>query len=104
MSVKQIFGQNIHQYRKEKKWSQERLAEMLDISIKHLSTIETGKVFASAELIEKIAQALDVSVSALFYTAQEKSFDSSDFSKIEKIIEEEAQNAVIAIKTRIHNR
>ncbi len=104
MSVKEIFGKNIHEYRKQNGLSQEELAEQIDISIKHMSNLETGKVFASAELIEKIAQALDVSVSALFYTAQEKSFDSSDFSKIEKIIEEEAQNAIVAIKTRIHNR
>ena len=104
MSVKEIFGKNIHEYRKQNSLSQEELAEQTDISIKHLSNLETGKVFASAELIEKIARALGVSVSALFYTAQEKSFDSSDFSKIEKIIEEEAQNAIIAIKNRIHDR
>ena len=104
MSVKEIFGRNIHEYRKQNGLSQEELAEQIDISIKHMSNLETGKVFASAELIEKIAQALDVSVSALFYTAQEKSFDSSDFSKIEKIIEEEPQNATVAIKNRIHNR
>ena len=104
MSVKEIFCLFIHEYRKQNGLSQEELAEQIDISIKHMSNLETGKVFASAELIEKIAQALDVSVSALFYTAQEKSFDSSDFSKIEKIIEEEAQNAIVAIKNRIHNR
>ena len=60
--------------------------------------METGKIFDSAELIEKLARALEVSVSALFYTVQEKSFDSSDFRKIEKIIEEESQKAFLEIK------
>ncbi|MBO4546284.1 MAG: helix-turn-helix transcriptional regulator [Treponema sp.] len=101
MNVKEIFGNNIHTYRKAKKWSQEQLAEKVDISIKHLSTLETGKVFASAELIDKIAKALGVSVSALFYTVQEKSFDSSDFHRIEKIIEEESQKAFLEIKQRM---
>lgn len=101
MNVKEVFGANIHSYRKEKKWSQEQLAEKVDISLKHLSNMETGKVFASAELIEKIARALGVSVSALFYTVQEKSFDSSDFRKIEKIIEEESQKAFLEIKKRM---
>ena len=51
--------------------TQEQLAEKLEISIKHLSTLETGKVFASSELIEKIAEELKVSISALFYTPDE---------------------------------
>ena len=72
---------NVHSYRKLKKLSQEQLAEILDISVKHVSTIETGKVFASAELIEKIANVLDVSLSALFYTPEEKSLDDSDLKK-----------------------
>lgn len=93
---------NVHSYRKLKKLSQEQLAEILDISVKHVSTIETGKVFASAELIEKIAETLNVSLSALFYTPEEKSLDDSDLKKIEQIIEEETQNAIQLIKRRIH--
>ena len=85
MNLKRIFGNNIHAYRKQNKFSQEQLAEKLEISVKHLSTLETGKVFASAELIEKIADASKVSVSSLFYTSEEKSFDDSDLQKIEKM-------------------
>lgn len=102
MNVKKTFGMNVHSYRKLKKLSQEQLAEILDISVKHVSTIETGKVFASAELIEKIAETLNVSLSALFYTPEEKSLDDSDLKKIEQIIEEETQNAIQSIKKRIH--
>lgn len=104
MNIKTIFGNNIHSYRKLRKLSQEQLAEKLDISVKHLSTLETGKVFASAELIETIALVLDVSVSALFYSPQEKSFDDSDISRIEKIIEEESQKAAMAMKDRLHRK
>ncbi len=102
MDVKKIFGNNVHEYRKLKKLSQEQLSEKLEISIKHLSNIETGKVFASAELIETIALVLNVSVAALFYSAEEKSFDTSDFQRIEQIIEEESAKAVLTIKNRIH--
>jgi len=102
MNVKKIFGNNIHEYRKKKKFSQEKLAEKLEISVKHLSNIETGKVFASAELIETIALVLEVSVSALFYSPEEKSLDDSDISKIEKILDEESAKAVQNIKKRLH--
>lgn len=102
MNVKKIFGNSIHKYRKKKKFSQEKLAEKLEISVKHLSNIETGKVFASAELIETIVLVLEVSVSALFYSPEEKSLDDSDISKIEKILDEESAKAVQNIKNRLH--
>ena len=104
MNIKKIFGQNIHENRKKKKLSQEELAEKLEISVKHLSNIETGKVFASAELIETIALILNVSVASLFYSPEEKSFDDSDISKIENIIEEETRKSVLAIKERMHKK
>ena len=83
--------------------SQEQLAERLEISVKHLSNIETGKVFASAALIEKMAQNFEVSVSSLFYNPYEKSLDNSDFQKIEKIIDEEFSKTILSIKTRMHS-
>lgn len=101
MCLKQIFGNNLHSYRKLRGLSQEQLAEKLDISVKHLSTMETGKVFASAELIEKISTVLNVSISALFYTPDEKSFDDTDISKIDSILDKEVYKALNTIKEKI---
>ena len=101
MGLKQIFGNNLHSYRKLRGLSQEQLAEKLDVSVKHLSTMETGKVFASAELIEQISKKLNVSISALFYTPEEKSFDETDLSKINIILEEETAKALSSVKERI---
>ena len=101
MCLKQIFGNNLHSYRKLRGLSQEQLAEKLDISVKHLSTMVTGKVFASAELIEKISTVLNVSISALFYTPDEKSFDDTDISKIDSILDKEVYKALNTIKEKI---
>ena len=101
MDVKSLLGNNLHTYRKLAGLSQEALAERLEISIKHLSTLETGKGFASAELLEKISAALNVSVSALFYSPEEHSLDESRLSQIDRIITEEAEKAVRAAKLRI---
>lgn len=101
MSLKQIFGNNIHSYRKLRNLSQEQLAEKLDISVKHLSTLETGKVFASAELIEKIAKELQVSISALFFSPDEKSFDGSDLSKLNSLLDEEISKFLVSFKNKI---
>lgn len=101
MIVKQIFGNNLHSYRKLRGFSQEQLAEKLDISVKHLSTLETGKVFASAELIEKISTELNVSISSLFYSPDEKFFDDGDISQINLILEEELLNTLGRMKNRV---
>ena len=79
------------------------LAEKLEISVKHLSTLETGKGFVSAELLEKICDVLSITPSALFYTPEEKSLDNSVLSNIDYIIEEELKNSVLNTKKRIHN-
>lgn len=102
MNIRKTFGQNIKIYRKQKLLSQEQLAERLNISVKHLSTLETGKTFASPELMEKISTVLKVSVSSLFYEVNEKSFDDSDFSKINFIIEEQLLKTIITVKQAIH--
>ena len=103
MGGKQIFGNNLQSYRKLRGLSQEQLAEKLNISTKHLSTLETGKVFASAELIDKFSQELKVSISSLFYTAEEKSFDESDLCKISEILDVEINKSLLSIKEKIHS-
>ncbi|NLK46435.1 MAG: helix-turn-helix transcriptional regulator [Treponema sp.] len=103
MNVKQIFGINLQVNRKKLSLSQEQLAEKLNISIKHLSSLETGKAFASAELIEKISKTLHVSISSLFCTQNEKPLDESDLAKIDKIIEKELQKSLYSIKAEIRS-
>lgn len=104
MNIKKVFGQNLHTYRKKAKISQEKLSEELDISQKHVSDMEMGKSFVSAELLERISQVLQVSVSALFYSPEENSLDESRLSQIDRIIEEEAAKAVKSAKLRIRRK
>ena len=101
MDVKKIFGKNLHRYRKRNGFSQEKLSETLDISTKHLSDLETGKSFVSAELLENISQVLNISPSALFFTPDEISLDDSDWSKIEDIIAQETEKMLVSAKLRI---
>ncbi|MCL2127020.1 MAG: helix-turn-helix domain-containing protein [Treponema sp.] len=102
-NVKAIFGSNVRYYRKKQRLTQEQLAEKLEISTKHLSTIETGTNFVSADLLEKMAQQLFVSASALFYTAEEVSADDSYFGQIDRIIDDEFSKFSSAIKTQVRH-
>ena len=73
-------------HRKEKKLSQEQLSENVDISVKHLSEIERGIVFASASLMEKLAETLDIPIFALFLTDNSIYYDNIMLARIEKAI------------------
>ena len=103
MTIKAIFGANLKYYRKQQHFSQEQLAEKVDISPKHLSTIETGATFVSAELLEKLTKNLNVSASALFYTVEEKSTDDSMLNMIDKIIEKELLETANSVKMQIRH-
>jgi transcriptional regulator with XRE-family HTH domain len=50
-----IFGANIKQQRKRLEWSQEKLAEKIDISIPFLSDVENGKKWVSLTTLLKLA-------------------------------------------------
>jgi transcriptional regulator with XRE-family HTH domain len=47
-------------YRKEKRLSQEQRSEKVAISHNHLSTIERGMTFVSAELLERLSESLEI--------------------------------------------
>jgi len=60
------FGNAVRQIRKNKGISQEVLADMCELHRTYLSDVELGKRNISLENIEKIACALDMTVSELF--------------------------------------
>lgn len=66
LNIPLLFGKNVQKYRKLAGLTQMELSKRLDITQKHLSIIETGTQFASANLIERICEELKVSPAALF--------------------------------------
>ncbi len=91
MNVKKIFGENLKRYRKESGLTQEKLSEMLDISPKHLSNIEVGIKFVSADLIETIYQVMEISPSGLFYSSKLKKLNNDKLYEMDKIIDQTAK-------------
>lgn len=61
------FGKNIRNARKQKGYSQNKLAELLDISREHLAKIETAKRCVSLHLLFRISEILEIKESELFY-------------------------------------
>jgi transcriptional regulator with XRE-family HTH domain len=104
MGVKSVFGENLKFYRKEKRLSQEQLSEKTDISVKHLSAIERGLTFVSADLLEKLAVSVEIPVYYFFVNKREVFYDDSMLDSIDRIIEKQLIRTIKDIKSDIRQK
>ena len=91
-NIKTLFGRKIKEYRNKKKLTQAQLAEMVSIDNKHVSCIESGKNFPSADLIERFCAALSIEPKDLFefyYLQEPEDLKSDIYLMIEKLDKEE---------------
>lgn len=65
-SLKIKFGKRVRELRRSKGITQEQMAETINIEPPNISKMENGLHFPQPDKIEKIANALDVSVQDLF--------------------------------------
>lgn len=70
----EIIGKRIKEIRLEKCLSQEKLAEMCNISVPHISRIESGKKHPSLECLVKLGDILGVTVNTFLYRIQKNDF------------------------------
>ena len=68
MSIKKELGRKIKKLRISKGYTQEKLSEMIDISQKALSSIEIGENFVTADTLDKLLVALEITSENLFAT------------------------------------
>lgn len=66
------FGKRIRKYRKLKGWSQEYLAEKVDVAMKTISQWENGKSFIEHANLIKLSNILGVSEDVLLGTPKDK--------------------------------
>lgn len=58
-------GKRVKKLRKEQKMTQEKLAELIDVSVPHMSNIENGKTKFSLQVLVDMADALKTTPDAL---------------------------------------
>ena len=66
MTFQELFIINLKDFRKLRKISQAKLAELCGSSQAYIAEIEVGKKFPSPDMIERIASALDIESYCLF--------------------------------------
>lgn len=66
MAGNKIFGKHLQNLREAKGYSQEQLAELVGVEYQTISRIETGYYFTSYDNLQKIANALNLTIKDLF--------------------------------------
>lgn len=66
MSIKEAFAKRLKEIRKKRGYTQEELAELVDVAPRHISFIETAKSFPSTDLIERLCKILKINYNELF--------------------------------------
>lgn len=87
MDIKKEVGEKIKRFRKKNGFTQEKLAEIVDISSRNLSNIELGLSYPKPETLEKIMFALNMTTEELFSNDNLKTEDEL-LNEINKFISE----------------
>ena len=66
MNIKKQLGAKIKRIRQNRGYTQEQLAEKVNIATRTLCGIENGENFVTAETLEKVFEVLDVTSTELF--------------------------------------
>ena len=97
-----LIGRNIRKYRKLYNYSQEQLAERIQISTIHMSHIETGNTKLSLPVCVKIAEVLHVRIDELIYDSapSTKPLIKEELAElIDSCTENEAQTLIELMKS-----
>ncbi len=86
-SLKICFGRRLKQIRKSKKYTQEQLAESVDINLRQMARIEAGESFVTAETLQKICNVLNVTPDNLFRFALYQDIQNKNYTELLEKIE-----------------
>ena len=66
ISIREILAFNLKEYRRKNGFTQEKLAEKAGISANYLSMVEISRKFPTPEMLDRLAQALNIQTFQLF--------------------------------------
>ena len=92
-----MFGQRLRELRTAKKFTQETVAELIDIKPENYSRIENGLSFPKPENIVKLSKVLDVEIAELFQFSHLNDYEKILDAIIEKL-KSDKETTVITYK------
>lgn len=100
-----VFIFNMKKYRKVRRLSQMKLAEILNTSTSYIGEIEINSRVPSMDMVERIAKALDIEPFRLFVDDKSRFYENMPESKnyLEYLSTAERQDLSQRIKNRVIN-
>lgn len=86
MKITEIFGRQVKHFRKERRLSQEELAERCGLHSTYIGQIERGEKNVSLESIQKLSRGLGVPISKLFECFTADLDDTSPAAQIHGLV------------------
>jgi len=101
VSIRELLALNLKEYRRKCGFTQEKLAEKAGISANYLSMVEVSRKFPTPEMLDRLAQALDVQTFQLF---EPTSTPEGALLHLERTIVTNIENIVsISVKQAVSN-
>ena len=66
-NIREVLAANLRKHRQARGWSQAKLAEKVGTSTQYIGTLEIKGKFPSSEMVHKLAAALGIDPTELFY-------------------------------------
>ena len=103
MNSLQIFGRRLKELRKQRKLTQEQLAELVDLDTKQICRIENGGCFTTFDTLDKIAKIFNVKIYDLFYCEHKQPKDAliKEMNEIFKSASDENIELIYKIVTAV---
>ncbi|MBQ0050936.1 MAG: helix-turn-helix transcriptional regulator [Treponema sp.] len=83
--IQQVLAENLRKFRKIRGFTQEQLAEKAGTSTNYIGTIEIGKKYPSPQMLEKLAEALEIDSLMFFQCESKNEKDSILKQKLETV-------------------
>jgi transcriptional regulator with XRE-family HTH domain len=89
--IREILAVNIKENRRKKGLTQEKLAEMADMSLNYLAILELARKFPSGEMLERLAEVLEIEPHELFLV---ESSPKNELEQLRNEIKNDINNAL----------
>lgn len=94
-------GSNIRRLREDNHWSQQVIAEQLNISIPAYSKIETGVTDVNLSRLEQIASLFNTSIADLFSNGRIESYmPPAEYQRLQKELEQ-AEKEIVHLQRKV---
>ena len=90
VDIREILAANIKENRRKKGLTQEKLAEMANMSLNYLAILELARKFPSGEMLERLAGVLEIEPHEFFLVAASP---KNELEKLRREIKNDINNA-----------